>query len=166
MSKRSGIILRDEQEHQMSTRRSYQFKISRRQRWRTVTSQGWISHALTTGILLIAAILSVRVSLWLTALLLIAAFFPIRPFISGVVYLLGPGNLHLEFGARGLGFGSIRADWWIPLDEISSVEDNPWGTTSIRHYAGTCIEFPTGALSEDDASLLWDAAASFHSRKS
>jgi hypothetical protein len=128
-------------------------------------SQGWMSHAIATVVLGAAIVLSIKVNLWLAALLAAAIFFPIRPFVSGIVYFLGPGNLHLEFGERGLGFGARRAEWWIPIEEIASVKENQWGTSTIRHYAGTCIDYPTGGLEKEDAELLKDAVASYRSSK-
>jgi hypothetical protein len=127
-------------------------------------AEGWISRGVASAVLIGGAYLSLSVSVWLTVFLSLSSLFPLRPFVSGVLYLSSPGNLHLELGEKGLGFGLRRAEWWLPLDEISGLRENRWGTTSIRHISGTCVDFPTGLLEEDDIAVLRDAIDSYRAR--
>lgn len=139
--------------------KEYNYWLSRRQRLRTVVREGWLLHLFTAALLGWAAAASFRHNLWLSGLLALVLVFPLRAFVSGLIYLMASGRLHLELDERGVGFGQLKAEWWIPWGRVRQVRENAWGTTSIRDKRGTCVDFPTGALDSSDLDLLLDAAA-------
>ena len=137
------------------------FTLTRSQRFHTLAAGWWLPIFVFCGFLIVLVPIGIQ---YPTAGVVfgILIFFLFRYLVFGLLNLLRDGRTHVEIEDRGIGFGRETADWWIFTDGIKQIRKNRWGTTSICHHNGTCVDVPTTLLSSDDYRKLEAGMKKYH----
>ena len=132
---------------------TFDFTLSRNQRFRTMLSIWW------KGIIILVLwlpLLFTKLSSELipALLLLLVTLFFYRGLLFWLINLRSDGKTHIRIEENGIGFGRDKPDLWIACDGVREIRKNTWGTTSICHHNGTIIDIPSDYLTESAMDLL------------
>ena len=133
--------------------KGHDFTLTRSQRFRTLVGEWGLPAIVFCAFLVGLVPIGIQYPIAGVAIGIVVLFL-FRHLVFGLLNLLYDGKTHVEIEDRGVGFGRDKADWWIFTDGIKQIRKNRWGTTSICHHNGTCIDVPTTLLSPEDYRKL------------